>query len=90
MDAASRRFYLMSLRRHREIYPNRWGRRSEHRRLIGRLAEFPAGYSLTGLLSSLPPPLHQPESILLQGKPNLGTTFSERNMNTIALKIKTV
>jgi hypothetical protein len=57
---------------------------------LGRLAEFPAGYSLTGLLSSLPPPLHQPESILLQGKPNLGTTFSERNMNTIALKIKTV
>jgi hypothetical protein len=25
MDAASRRLYLMSLRRHGEIYPNRWG-----------------------------------------------------------------
>jgi hypothetical protein len=54
------------------------------------LAEFPDWLFLDGLLSGLPPPLHQPELIMLQGKPNLGTTLSERKMNTIALKIKTV
>ena len=90
MDAASRRLYLMSLRRHGEIYPNDGGADPKTDAHLRRLAEFPAGYSLTGLLSSLPPPLHQPESIMLEGKPSLGPTFSERKMNTIALKIKTV
>jgi hypothetical protein len=46
MDAAVRRFFLVSLRRHQEICPNEQG---ADRRPTPRcsLDEFPAGYSLT-------------------------------------------
>ena len=60
------------------------------RLLVGRVSSW---LFLDGLLSSSPPPLHQPESIMLHGKPNLGDTFSSKKFskktNRIAMNQET-
>src|SRR6267378_3399680 len=45
-DAASRRFLLMSFKRHQEIYPNNRGVDHRADASAHRLDEFPTGYSL--------------------------------------------
>ena len=55
MDAASRRLYLMSFKRHGEIYPKRRGADPKTDAPGSSLLdEFPAGYSLTGCSPALP------------------------------------
>jgi len=53
-DAASRRFLLMSFKRHQEIYPNNRGVDHGADASAHRLDEFPTGYSLTGCSPALP------------------------------------
>jgi hypothetical protein len=52
-DVASRRLLLMSLGRHREIYPNDRSAASTVDAPVHLSDEFPAGYSLTGCSPAL-------------------------------------
>jgi hypothetical protein len=90
MDAAARRLYLMSFRGMGKSIQN-------HGAPIRRPApgssfwmSFQTGYSLTGCSPALPASASPAGVDHAAGLAQVGTTFSEGKMNTIALKIKTV
>lgn len=76
-DAAARRVLLMSLRRHKEIYPNEQGAdpAADASMLVGRVSSW---LFLDGLLSSSPPLLHQPSRSCSRANP-LGKLLGKIN-----------
>ena len=90
MDAASRRYLLMSFKGMGKSIQKDESADPKTSAPSHLLDEFPAGYSSAGCSPALPASASPAKPIMLLGSPKSGDILNIKNMKRIALKTKTV